>query len=68
MLAGSVPVVFAPPGPDGTPVPDYTTLAPAGSVINAADYPTPHDLARHLVYLAEHPRELAKYYHPSTSP
>jgi hypothetical protein len=72
LLAGSVPIVYAPAAPaNGNPanygsgaptVPDYSTLAPAGSTINAAAFPTAYDLARYLVHLVENPAELAAYH------
>lgn len=61
LLAGAVPLVFA-PRVDGVPVPNYDTIAPRGSYINIADFADPVELAAYLVYLRDNPTEYLKYH------
>lgn len=61
LLAGAVPLVFA-PRVDGDPVPNYDTIAPRGSYINIADFADPVELAAYLVHLRDNPAEYLKYH------
>ena len=52
----SVPVVLG-----GLPD-DYMRLAPPNSFINVDDFSGPEELAKHLVFLNQHPAEYNKYH------